>query len=159
MDSTHFERLTRLVSAGSSRRGFLKGLLAPAAAAALVAVPLLAEDADAKKKRRRRHHRNHDNDGNGGNDVCLADGALCGEFADDRDASCCTKKTGRICAQALNASNSDTTCCGGEGATCGGDNEDLDDVRPYCCQGFVCSTDGLGTGQRGTCLRDTSSEE
>jgi Cys-rich repeat protein len=55
------------------------------------------------------------------------------------------------CALPLNDSGGDKRCCGASGAPCGGDNIDLDDQPPICCQGFICSTDGLGTSTPGTC--------
>jgi hypothetical protein len=51
----------------------------------------------------------------------------------------------------ISPSGGDKKCCGVSNAPCGGDNADGDDLQPGCCQGFVCSTDGLKTSTPGTC--------
>lgn len=131
MDGSSFDRLARLAAFGSSRRNLIKAALIPAA---VVAVPALGvEEAGAKKKK------------------CLKSGQFCGRFANGKTKKCCTKQK-LACKVALNASNSDTTCCGISGSTCGGSNQDLDDIKPFCCIGFVCSTDDVPNGGPGKCV-------
>lgn len=39
---------------------------------------------------------------------------------------------------AVNAGNSDKTCCGGYGAYSGAPTEDGDDTAPFCAVGYAC---------------------
>jgi hypothetical protein len=137
MDGSAFDRLVRHIGEDGSRRDLLKSAIAASVAGLGVASVLSTEDAEAKKGGRKRRRRR-----------CKPKpaGSPC---VTDKD--CCTKKTHRICAVALNASNSDLTCCGGQGAPCGGDDSNLDDLPPICCTGFKCSTDEQGTSTPGTC--------
>jgi hypothetical protein len=77
----------------------------------------------------------------------------------ETDRDCCTKKTLRLCDVPQNAGNSDTVCCGGDGAPCGGVDDNGDAQPPLCCVGqagvraFVCSqNDETNPGVPGTCL-------
>jgi len=142
MDGSAFDRLVRHVSEDGSRRGLLRSAFAAAIAGLGVASLLDAEDAEAKKGGRKRKRRR-----------CKPKpaGSPC-----ETSKDCCTKKTKRICAVASNAGNSDLTCCGGEGAECGGDNDIGDNLAPFCCAGFSCSTskDDNTAGGKGTCVKN-----
>ena len=128
MDSDKFDGVARLVSRGQTRRETLRALLAGAVALGAVVTGL--DEASAKPRRRQ---------------VCKRAGAFC-----QSNKQCCPRKTKRICAVSSQAGNSDKTCCGGQGAVCGGANVDGDALKPHCCAGFVCSST---TSARGTCRR------
>jgi len=113
MDGTRFDALTRRLASGLTRREALRGWVAGALA---VAAGGIAQDADAADRRR-----------------CKRAGAPC-----TSNRQCCPKKTNRKCAVQRNAGNSDRTCCGAEGARCGGKNQDGDDIKPFCCVDFEC---------------------
>jgi len=119
MAGTRFDVVAKRLAAGLTRRDAVRGWLAAAAAATVGGVGL---EAEARRKPRRCKPKKA--------------GALC-----KSSRECCPKKTKRICKQPLDSGNSDKVCCGGQGATCGGANEDGDNLAPKCCMGFRCSTD------------------
>jgi hypothetical protein len=131
MDGTTFDAVARRLASGLSRRQALRGLVAGALAAVGAGTGLGTDPEQTVAADRVR---------------CLKAGVRC-----TSSKQCCTKKTNRICKQPLNAGNSDRVCCGGEGATCGGKNDDGDDIRPYCCMGYSCSstTSAPGKCQKG----------
>ena len=163
MDSSSFDRLVRVIGAGASRRGVLHSAFATVVGLGALSLPG-AEVAEAKKKKvtichsgqtlkvskksKKKHLKHGDTLG-----ACPVNpptppggktpGTLCVESGE------CTPPF--ICALPLNDSGGDKRCCGAAGAPCGGDNQDLDDLPPICCQGFICSTDGQGTSTPGTC--------
>ena len=61
---------------------------------------------------------------------------------------CAPEQTHRICEVPVNGSNSDTSCCGATGATCGApDPENGDATAPYCRVGYSCNYNtGNSTG-------------
>jgi hypothetical protein len=122
MDSTKFDAVARTFGTGLTRRSALRGLVAGAVAVVGGATVL---EADAKRRRKK---------GKGGNQQrgTLANGQFCQTSAQCRDAN-------NICEVASNASNSDRTCCGAAGATCGAPNGDGDATAPFCCAGFSCT--------------------
>jgi hypothetical protein len=149
MDSQRFDAITTTLTQMPTRRGALR-LLGMAAFSASGLGLLLPEGSDAR--RRKKKHRGKTST------RCLKSGDLC-----DTDKQCC--QDGLICDVPQNASNSDTRCCGAEGATCGGVNEDGDAQPPFCCIGeagvrsFICSeNDPSNPGVRGTCLPNPSED-
>jgi hypothetical protein len=142
MDTMRFDAITRLLGDGLNRRDAMRRMLmggAALAAGGAVAV----NGADAKRRRKNKKKKKG-----------LPSGARC-----TRDEQCRPEKTNRICDVPQNASNSDTVCCGAQGATCGGVDEKGDFLEPYCCIGeagvrsFVCSqNDPNNPGVRGTCI-------
>jgi hypothetical protein len=143
MDETRFDGLTRLIGSGRTRRGLLGTAMVTTVAGISAVAPGLSWDAAAKKKRKKKKR-------------CKpkAAGAPC-----TSDKQCCTKKTKRICDVPQNASNSDTVCCGGQGATCGGVDEEGNALAPFCCVGeagvneFVCSQNNPeNPNVSGTCI-------
>jgi hypothetical protein len=135
MDGSRFDKLTQLVGGISTRRIALQSLLGGTAASAIAVVGLKAttgESAAKKHKKKKCKCKPLDAD------------APCSS-----NKQCCTNDTNRACAVAVNASNSDTTCCGALNAECGGHNEDDDDVAPFCCAGFDCNA--IDPGVKGTC--------
>jgi hypothetical protein len=143
MDTQRFDEIVAAVTQRQTRRGLIQTLGAAAMSAGGIGFLGLTQSEARRRGRKKGKH------GKGkGKDRCLKAGAFC-----ERDEQCCTEKTGRICEVAANASNSDTTCCGGIGAPCGGVNDDLDALAPFCCAGFVCSTSEDPSGTPGVCLR------
>ncbi len=143
MDSTTFDATTRTFSSAVTRRSALRGLVAGAAAAIGGGI-LVRDEADARRKNKKKKKNN---------ERCLDSGKRCSS-----DKQCCSK-SGLICEVPTGGSSSDTYCCGGQGSTCGGANEDGDAVGPVCCVNFRCSTGdidapGFVPFQKGTCLRD-----
>jgi hypothetical protein len=140
MDGPRFDLFTRFVGEASSRRAALSMALGGATAATIAAVGLAtgAGESEAKKKKKRKKKKKK----------C----PVCQPFAADAPCStnqqCCTNETNRACATPENASNSDKTCCGSTGATCGGRDGNLDTLAPFCCAGFSCSSN---TTTPGTC--------
>jgi hypothetical protein len=128
MDGLTFDTLVRKVTTAASRRSVLKSALVPAFAGLGVASRAGVDEADAKKKRKKKKCKPK------------ASGAPC-----SKDKQCCTKKTKRICDVPTGAGNSDTVCCGGNGAKCGGVDDEGNALEPFCCIGeagvrsFVCS--------------------
>jgi hypothetical protein len=123
MDSTTFDGITRTLSSTSTRRSALHGLFAAAAVALAGGALLRADDAEARRRRKKNRR-------GGGQTQTLPIGARC------ESSSQCPESY--ICEVAVNASNSDRTCCGAQGAGCGAKNEDGDDTAPFCCVGFAC---------------------
>lgn len=137
METTTVDATTKALGSAASRRSVLRGLAAGFFAAAGGAAVL--QNADARKSK--------------GSERCLRPGTFCSS-----NKQCCPDTTGYVCAVAANASNSDTTCCGGEGAVCGGANRDGDAVGPVCCARFRCSTGdpdapGFKPFRKGVCVR------
>ena len=125
MDTAKFDGIARLLGNGLTRREAVRGLVATG-----VAVTAGASALDLVEAKRRKRRKNKKGKGRG---KVLAAGEFC-----QTDAQCGPEKTHRICDVALNASNSDETCCGATGATCGAPNGDGDDTYPYCCYGYYC---------------------
>ena len=126
MDTTTFDTLTRTVSASTTRRSALRGLVA--GAATLVAGGLLLQSEDAGARRR-------GGKGKGkGKGKKLQPGQRC-----QSDSQCVS---GYICEVPVNGSNSDEYCSGGQGAVCGAPNDDGDDTFPFCAVGFSCTPNG-----------------
>lgn len=121
MDGSMFDAVARRLGDGLSRRQALRGLAA-GAVASLLTGGAVAEAAEGEAKRCKPKR----------------NGSPC-----KKSSECCPKKTKNFCAVDRNAGNSDKTCCGKEGAKCGGGNEDGDDRKPTCCADFVCSTNKL----------------
>jgi hypothetical protein len=142
MDSEKFDFVARLLSGGKTRREALRTMLAGSAAVAAGA-SLLSVDASAKPKKRRPKKRRKNR--------CKKAGQFC-----KTNKQCCTGKTKRRCAVASNAGNSDKTCCGGPGAVCGGANADGDALGPFCCAGFMCSSNSRAKGR---CVRVPADQE
>lgn len=139
MDSQRFDRIATTLAdtQTQTRRGLLR-LLTGAALGATGLSLLGTSGTDARRRRRRK--------GDKGGQGHLPAGALC-----KRDEQCAPEKTNRICEVAVNAGNSDRTCCGAQGAICGGYNEDLDAQAPHCCVGYECV---VAPGQtKGVCKR------
>jgi hypothetical protein len=139
MDGLKFDTLVQLVTTAASRRSLLKSALVPAVAGIGAATLLVVDEVDAKKKHKKKK--------------CRKPGSPCSS-----NKQCCTSKTQNICDVPTNASNSDHTCCGANGAKCGGVNEDGDALPPFCCIGeagvneFICSQNDPGTPNTpGTC--------
>lgn len=126
-----FTRMIQVATADITRRGLLKSTVAPALAGLGLTAFLAADDAEGRRRKKGKKKR------------CKKAGKSC-----TKDKQCCTKK-GLICEVPVNGSNSDTYCCGGDGAKCGGNNEDGDDLSPFCCNGFRCNSD---TESPGTCV-------
>jgi hypothetical protein len=144
MESTRFDQIAATVAQNRTRRTMLR-LLGTAALGAGGLSLLGRDEGDARRRRGKKKHKH----GKGkGAERCLKAGDLC-----EHDEQCCTDETGRICEVASNASNSDTTCCGGLGATCGGANADLDALSPFCCADLTCSTFDDPTATPGVCVR------
>lgn len=135
MDARNITTLARRFAAGLTRRDAIHSLLAGGGAVALVTMTAPA-NVDARRKKRCKPSKA---------------GAFCSQ-----DKECCPLTTRRKCDVADNASNSDTTCCGAEGAVCGGVNTDYDTISPHCCAGFRCSTDEIQNGVPGICQKANS---
>jgi len=115
MDATKFDAVVRRFAHGLTRRMAVRGL----AAGALTAVTGGLDVSSAAAAN---------------NGRCKKAGSPC-----TKSQQCCPKDTKMKCAVASNAGNSDTTCCGGAGATCGGQNGNGDARAPFCCAGFDCA--------------------
>jgi hypothetical protein len=145
MDSQRFDKIASTVAQVQTRRSAFR-VFGAAAAGALGISILATDDSDARRRRKGKKRKGK------GKGRCLKSGELC-----QNDNQCCGNN--QICEVPQNASNSDTECCGAQGATCGGVNEDGDFLEPYCCIGeagvrsFVCSeSDPSNPFVRGTCL-------
>jgi hypothetical protein len=147
MESQRFDRITTTFARSNSRRGVMTLLGAAALGAGGLAF-FAADEGEARRKKKKKKGK-----GKGkGNQRCLKSGQRC-----DTDKQCCGNNL--ICDVPQNASNSDTECCGGQGAVCGGVNDNGDFLEPYCCIGeagvrsFVCSQNDPGNPNvRGTCI-------
>lgn len=147
MDRQHFDTLAASFAQTQSRRHTFR--LLGAALVGTSGLGLLVHE-DSRARRRKK----------GGKTAtrCLKSGDLC-----DTDKQCCGNN--QICEVPTNASNSDTRCCGAEGAVCGGVNDDGDAQPPFCCIGeagrrsFVCSeNDANNPGVKGTCIPNPSED-
>jgi hypothetical protein len=152
MDTTKFDSVARLFGSGMTRRQALRGLVAGAATLTAGGALLQVEDASAKRRRRRKNKKKNKNQ-NGGQTPFLPSGARC------RNDGQCDSGQHQICEVPHNASNSDTYCCGGAGAVCGGVDENGDAIGPFCCVGeagvrsFRCSqSDENNPNVPGTCI-------
>ena len=151
MDTQRFDHIATTLAEGHSRRGVLQIIGATAFAIGGIGA-LAVDDGEARRKKKNKKRKNK---GKGGkNDRCFKAGDSC-----SFDDQCCPNTTNRICDVPHGASNSDTECCGGEGAVCGGVNDDGDAIGPFCCVGsagvrsFVCSqNDANNPGVKGTCI-------
>ena len=132
MDTTTFDTLARTVSASTTRRSALRGLVA--GAATLVAGGLLLQSEDAGARRRKRGKKGGKKGGKGQGGSKLQPGQRC-----QNDSQC---TTGYICEVPVNGSNSDEYCSGGQNAECGAPNDDGDDTFPFCAVGFSCTASG-----------------
>ena len=130
MDTTTFDTLARTVSASTTRRSALRGLVAGAATLAAGGMLLQGEDGLARRRKGKKGKK-----GKGKNQK-LQPGERC------QSDSQCVK--GYICEVPVNGSNSDEYCSGGQGATCGAPNGDGDDTFPFCAVGFDCTPTGNG---------------
>jgi len=154
MDGYRFDTLARHISEAASRRGLLRSAVA-ATFAGFGAASLLGDEADAAKSCKKKCKKKDNKDArkkckkkcNTQNPPTPPGGKPPGTLC-DASGECAPPF---ICAQPTNAGNSDKKCCGQTGAPCGGDNGDLDDQPPLCCQGFGCSTDNIPNGGPGTC--------
>ena len=150
MDTQRFDQITTTLVSIHNRRGIMQVIGATALSIGGIGV-LAVDEGDARRKKRK-----NKNKGKGGknNERCFKAGDSC-----SFDDQCCTKTTNRICDVPHGASNSDKECCGGQGAVCGGVNDDGDALGPFCCVGsagvrsFVCSQNDPNTPfVQGTCL-------
>jgi hypothetical protein len=112
-----------------TRRQALRGIVAGAVTAAAGGALLAGEDVEAKRSRKNKKGKNRKGRQNTGGQN-LPPGARC------QNSEQCTPSY--ICEVPVNGSNSDTYCCGAQGAGCGAKNEDGDDTAPYCCVGHAC---------------------
>jgi hypothetical protein len=115
MDDSTFDQFTRL--AAPSRRALVQTIAA--AAVALTGLTALSrfDPAEAKKRGGKgKHHR------------CKPkhSGTPCTSSKD-----CCPEKSKRVCRMAPADLGMQKVCCGGQGASCEGDN--------FCCLGFGCT--------------------
>ena len=148
MDTQRFDQIAATLASSHHRRGVLQVIGATALSVGGLGVLAMSEG-DARRRKRKKK-------GKGGkkNDRCFRAGDNC-----SFDDQCCPTKTNRICDVPHGASNSDKECCGGQGAVCGGVNEDGDAIGPFCCVGsagvrsFVCSqNDENNPFVQGTCI-------
>jgi hypothetical protein len=147
MDTQRFDHIATTLATGHNRRGVLQ--IIGAAAFSIGGIGLLAVDEGDARRKKRKHKKNK-----GKKDRCFDPGDRC-----SFDDQCCPKTTNRICDVPHGASNSDKECCGGQGAVCGGVNEDGDALGPFCCVGsagvrsFICSqNDPNNPFVKGTCV-------
>jgi hypothetical protein len=149
MDTQRFDQITTTLVSIHNRRGILQIIGATALSVGGIGV-VAVDEGNARRKKRK-------NKGKGkgkNNDRCFRAGDSC-----SFDDQCCTNTTKRICDVPHGASNSDRECCGGQGAVCGGVNDDGDAIGPFCCVGeagvrsFVCSqNDPNNPNVPGTCI-------
>ena len=151
MDTQRFDHIATTLASVQNRRGVLQIIGATALSVGGIGV-LALDEGDARRKKRK----NKKKGGKGGkkNDRCFRAGDSC-----SFDDQCCTKTTNRICDVPHGASNSDKECCGGQGAVCGGVDDNGDAIGPFCCVGeagvrsFVCSqNDPNNPFVKGTCI-------
>lgn len=124
MEDHSFDALAKEMADGAISRGralkyFGAAILGSALGGSMLGMPL----AEAKKKKKKKKKKK-----------CKPAGAFC-----QNSAQCCPSKTRRICDVAVNAGNSDKTCCGANGATCGPKDTNGDDTAPFCCVNFTCT--------------------
>ena len=155
MDGSRFDTLVRHISTDASRRGLLRSAIAATFAGLGLTAILGTEETEAAKSCKKKCKQKNSSSArkkckkkcNQQNPPTPPGGKTPGTLC-EVSTECAPPFT---CALPLNDSGGDKRCCGQTGAPCGGDNTDLDDLPPICCQGFVCSTDGLGTSTPGTC--------
>ena len=124
MDQEQFDEIIRSIVGPGTRRDALRSLLGGALAALGLAAPFA--EADAKRKKKKKKKKNNGN-------RCLTEDSPC-----TNDGQCCTAQTKLICEVPFGASNGDDLeCCRGAGAVCGGFDEDLAPIGPFCCTGSV----------------------
>ena len=130
METTTIDTIARNLSGSMTRRSALRGLFAGAAVVAGGAL-LQVEDVSAKKRKKKGGKKG----GKGGTQPAtgqpesgqptttpgLAEGARCSSDGQ------CSSAEHLICEIPYGAGNSDTACCRGVGATCGG--------NLHCCTG------------------------
>ncbi|MFN8663457.1 MAG: hypothetical protein U0075_16320 [Thermomicrobiales bacterium] len=152
MDTQRFDDIATTLASVHNRRGVLQIL--GAAAVSIGGLGLLAVDEGDARRRKGRGKGKGKGKGGKKNDRCFRAGDSC-----SFDDQCCPKTTNRICDVPHGASNSDKACCGGQGAVCGGVNEDGDAIGPFCCVGsagvrsFICSqSDPNNPFVQGTCI-------
>ena len=153
MDTQRFDHLATTLASNHHRRGVLQVLGATALSIGGIGV-LAVDEGNARRKKRKNKNKNKNKNNGKNNDRCFKPGDSC-----SFDDQCCPKTTNRICDVPHGASNSDTECCGGLGAVCGGVNDDGDAIGPFCCVGeagvrsFVCSEDDIENPfVQGTCV-------
>jgi hypothetical protein len=132
MDGSAFDRLVRHIGENGSRRGLLRSAFA-ASIAGLGAGTLLGdENAEAKKKsckqkcnkfkgKKKKECKKECN--------CKKENTGCNS-TEGTTGECCAKQN-LVCDVPFGASNSDTKCCRGAGASCTPD----DQSGPKCCVG------------------------
>lgn len=160
MDTTRFDRITAELFENHSRRGVLRFLGAAGLASGGI-VSLAGFEVDARRRKRKskrkskgKHRGQSANLDGGGNTPATGSGSgpqMCfrpGTTCSSHD-QCCYSTTNFMCAVSSYASNSDKTCCGGQGAVCGPQNDDGDYLPPHCCAGYECSYNA--NGGHGTC--------
>lgn len=150
MDTQQFDQIATTLASSHHRRGILQIIGAAAFSVGGIGVLAVTEGEARRKKRKKRKNKNKGKK----NDRCFKSGDSC-----SFDDQCCAKTTNRICDVPHGASNSDKECCGGQGAVCGGVNDDGDAIPPFCCVGsagvrsFVCSQDDIENPfVQGTCV-------
>lgn len=126
MDGRIFDTLSQRIAGASTRRSALGTLVAAGIGGTAL---LSASDAEGKKKKKK---------------CKKVAGKPC-----TSNKKCCPGKTKNICAVPFGAGNSDTKCCGSTGAKCGGVDDNLDALPPFCCVDFTCSA--TTPGSTGTC--------
>ncbi|MFN8678834.1 MAG: hypothetical protein U0Z70_20815 [Thermomicrobiales bacterium] len=151
MDTQRFDHLATTLASVRNRRGVLQSIGATALSVGGIGL-LAVDESDARRKKRK--NKGKGNGRGGKNDRCFKAGESC-----SFDDQCCSKTTNRICDVPHGASNSDKACCGGQGAICGGVDDNGDAIGPFCCVGeagvrsFVCSqNDPQSPFVKGTCI-------
>ena len=158
MDGSSFDKLVRHISEEGSRRGLLRSAFAAAAGGLGLTMLLGAEEAEAKSCKKKCNKKKDNKAKKKCKKKCqkqtstaptapvgtLQPGQVCTSTAECAPPFSCADPL-------ISPSGGDKKCCGQANAPCGGDDANFDDLQPGCCQGFVCSTDGLGTRTPGTC--------
>lgn len=147
MDTQRFDHIATTLASAYNRRGVLQ--IIGATAFSIGGISLLGLDEGEARRKKRKNKKKGKN-----NNRCFKAGDSC-----SFDDQCCPKTTRRICDVPHGASNSDKACCGGQGAVCGGVDDNGDAIGPFCCVGsagvrsFVCSqNDPNNPFVKGTCL-------
>ncbi len=147
MDGSVFDRLVRHIGEEGSRRGLLRSAFAATVAGLGAASVLSPEDAEAKKckakcrkKNSSRGRKNCLKKCKDGQKVkCKSENASCSTPEGQTGECCSSQNLG--CDVPPGASNSDTKCCRGAGASCS-------DSGPKCCT-------GEGGEREYTCVNNT----
>ena len=124
MDGDRFDGIARMLGGVVTRRRAVRGVAAAATLAVVGGAGMDPTEVGAARNRKKKKDKR-----------CLRAGQRCSGAK-----QCCPKETDRICDVPTGGGNSDTYCCGGRGAKCGGANEDGDAVGLKCCANFRCST-------------------